>query len=513
MTRTFEVTVPSDWETPAFFSSAPPEEVAFGLETASQVVHWATKLALSHQDKNEAARRQGVAEAVEAALHTLRTDAVERAMQEKHDAEVSVYDLRSQLEDAKSKIVELRQALGSAEQRVCDADARGRAAVVLECNARLQEEAGKAERRQSALESELRHRAEEASKERDALRIQCAHLQQRERELESENRKLSTPSGRGEAGEADVAQAIAALGLEVVDTSKFGDKDKYGDLLCHFGDDDGRHRGMRIAIEVKNRQKVTLTDVAAFEKKVQNGVSNGLFEGGMFISQRCPIPQMNCCAKQALLKDATGQPTVPMSYVCAERATPPQPILQEHFEVALQIHFHLCEQAVSVRAALGRAEGDEFDTKRVQLYFAEMSAFTNQMFAEFSKHNSILESARKSLNSMKQICLISYRTARRLNDSVPWLRQTLTHLPCEKGLDHAVRLATENRLKWSNVSSKECVMQTLGQECAQNVVTEELRRLAKETEDLEDEHRAKRLRGDVGEVGDLTDVGDTSGSD
>ena len=233
-------------------------------------------------------------------------------------------------------------------------------------------------------------------------------------------------------------------------------------------------------MEVKNRLKVTSSDVAAFEAKVRAGVADGLFDGGLFVSQRCPIPGMTSCARQSLLDDPDGRPTVPMAYVCAERGAPPRPVLAEHVEVVLQAHAHLCEQASSMRAALAGREADERDAQRLQAHFSELSSFMSEMFSEFGRHQSILDSARKSLDAMKQACLVAYRTSRRLNSSVPWLQRPMPPLACERGVDHAVRLAAEGRLQWANVTHRDAVFSSLGKDCATQVVHEELRLLSKE---------------------------------
>lgn len=497
MSQTVQLSVPADWKLPAFYSATSPGEVAVALDAAAGLVPWVTQLVHAHKDEQEEARRWGVDEAVQAALRHLRNESVEQALQEKHDVQMQIYDVRTQLESSKMKVVELTQAVHMAERRVADAEARGRASAILECDGRLKVELKHADDRRTALEAELRHRAAEAAAERDALRSKCEHLEQAQRQLQADNSRLTTPSGRGEAGEADVQAILGALGYRIYDTSKCKDKDKYGDLLCVLSDDEETepsttpHRGTtRLAVEVKNRANVRTADVASFEKKVQEGVQNGLFEGGLFVSLRCHIPGMTSCAKQQLLPDKDGRPTVPMACVCAERGTPPRPVLAEHVEIVVQAHMHLCEQVAEVRHAMGGGERSDVDVARVQEHFVELSTFTTDMFGEFAKHHAILESARKSLDAMKQACLTMYRTARRLNLAVPWLQQPMAQLTCERGLDHAVKLASEGRLNWPSVSNRESVFQTLGKDCATVIVNEELRRLGKEAA----EHRDKRPR-------------------
>lgn len=526
MSRKFEITVPSKWSIPSFFASASPDEVAVALEAAAKIVPWVTKHMHAHQDQQEAARRQGIDEAVQAALQHLRNDEVERALQEKHNSEVAVYDVRTQLGEAHTTICELKQAVASTKQQLNDAEARGRAAAVLECDRRIRTEIERAVEYRSTLETELRRRIDDTVRERDTLRTKCERLEQTERELQDKTRQLEQPLGRGDAGEADVNRIVERLGFHQYDTSKFKHKDKYGDILCCIGvEEDGAynaatqanatgvvvtppsagHGVVRLAIEVKNRQKVTSTDVAAFEKKVRDGVSTGLFEGGLFVSLGCHIGGMASCAKQTLLEDAEGRPTIPMGYVCGEKGdkgSKPQRALEEHIEVILQSHMHLCEQVAAVRFVLSGEEMDEHDVKRVQAHFMELSEYTNDMFNKFSQHQALLDNSRKSLESMRKTTLLMYRTARRINVAVPWLQRPMAHLSFEKGIDHAVRLMAESRLEWRNVSHKEAVFHAMTRDTAQQVVNEELRRVTREANDSEEAHLAKRARIDETDVTD-----------
>lgn len=487
MSRTVDIKVPSNWNPPDFFSAASPDEVALALDTAAKLIPWVNQVKHEHEDAQQASRQRGVAETIEAALAVMQNADVERATQLKHDAEMALYEVRTQLEESKFRVVELTQALKASEQRIADAEARGRATGLLECDARLERELSNAETRRSTLESELRARMAEALRDRDALRAQCEASSAKIVELEATKRQLETPSGRGSAGEADVAKVVASLGYEVVDTSKFKDKDKYGDILC-VGTVEGvggsascEPPRIRLAIEVKNRVKLSQADVAAFEAKVRRGVAAGLFEGGLFVSQRCSVPCVSGAAAQAMLKGADGKPTIPMAYVGADR-NGSSPVLTEHVEVVVQAQMYLCEQAAHVRTALMESDIDDDDMRRVQAHFGELVTYTTEMFAAFAKHQDILDAARKSLDVMKTSTLVAYRTARRLNASVPWLQRSMAQISCEKGIDHAVRLASEGKLHWSNVSHKDSLMQTLGKECATSVVYEEMRRLGKEAD-------------------------------
>lgn len=509
MVRTIDIRVPDAWQTPPFFSASSPEEIALALDTASSLLPYVSKVAHAHHDQQEAARRQGVEETVEAALRHLRDGAVQQAVQERHEIQAEALQLRSQLDESRIQLAQLHQTVEAAQRQLADAEAKGRAAALLDCDARLRSELKYAEDRRGTMERDLRSRADEAVGERDTLRQQCAALAQKEKELVEENQRLRTPSGRGESGEADVLATLTGVGYRVVDTSKWKEKERYGDLLCYMrgeeddSDSDGggasaSRRNVRLAVEVKNRAKLSRAEVVKFEKIVQSGVADGLFEGGMLVSLRCAIPQKSTCASQALLEDDAGKPTIPMAYLAAERGNPPRPVSAEHVEIVTQAHLHLCQEVVAVRSALGGGDVGEQDMRRMQAHIADLSAFVTEIFAEFGKHTAILDSARRSLDAMKQSCLVLYRTARRMNSSTPWLQRPMAQLSCERGIDHAVRLAAEGRLQWTNVSHKDTVLSVLGKECAQNVVNEELRLLAKEAHDAET-GRNKRPRGDAGE--------------
>lgn len=361
---------------------------------------------------------------------------------------------------------------------------------------------------------------------------------------------MSVPKARGDAGEADVAVALSQLGYRVVDTSTRKDKDLYGDLLCvaigsgasvdsdgddvdvdpppakqqrrqeaaaNHSDDDGGEDGkdgetavdrssvdaalldapprrgvVRVAVEVKNRKEVRGADVRRFEDKVRQAVAAGRYEGGIFVSLRCPLPSMAARVRQTLLHDADDRPLAPMAYLCTGRplvagdgAAGVRGVTADDIELVTQSHVHLCERFGEVRSELAAGAMKDDDLHRVHAYFSGLGASTTEMFAAFAQHQSVLESARQSLDLMKRTCILGYRAARRLNASVPWLGRSMASLPCERGLDHAIRMATDGRLQWANVTQRDAVMHQLGRECATQVVHEEMRRVQAEASEAE----------------------------
>lgn len=498
-TRDVVLTVPAVWKTPTFFAGAAPDEVGTVLDAAALVVPWATKLVCSHQDASEEARRQGVEEAVAAAVAHLADDRLDRTRLELEDARVQASRLRTELSQELARTSDATQQLAVAAARASDAEERGRAAALLTADERLRHELAVAAERQAALEAELRQRATDVTSDRDALRARVAELQDERQRLADENAQLRTPSGRGETGEADVRAVVEALGYRCVDTARAKNKELYGDLLvcCGAADDDAEGsdsdastggapaRGTRVAVEVKNRATVRAADVAHFEEKVRRGVAEGRFEGGLFVSLRCPLPGRTSSAQQRLIEDGRGRASVPMAYLSAERGNPARPVTADQIGVVVQAHVALSEQAGLLRG--GDAAMDEFELKRLRAHFVDLVAHTTAMFAEFTQQQGLLDGARRSLDAMRQRCIGMYRGARRLHASVPWLRaRPLEQLGFERGLDHAVKLASECRFVWNNVTNKDSLAAAMGsRECVHATAMAELAQVAKEAKEAE----------------------------
>ena len=131
------------------------------------------------------------------------------------------------------------------------------------------------------------------------------------------------------------------------------------------------------------------------------------------------------------------------------------------------------------------------------MHFVDIASFTSNIIEQLSQHQSLLDSARKSLEKITKSCISMLRTSRRLNDSVTWLRSPMEQLPFEKGLDHAVRLMAESRFKdWSMVTNKDAVLKVMSRDCAHAIVTDEMGRITKEANEAE-ELRRKRSREDA----------------
>ena len=250
--------------------------------------------------------------------------------------------------------------------------------------------------------------------------------------------------------------------------------------------------GTRLTIEVKNRARVSTADVQAFEAKVREGVDAGILEGGIFVSLQCPIPGQTTAVRQTLLEDRHGHATVPMAYICTERGANQQPVTADQLKILAQAHFEMCTQAAKLRTWMNRGDLDEFDLKRVQAHFGELSTYTHELFEDFRRHAQLLDNARKSLDTMKQRALLFFRTAKRLNASVPWLQRPMPSFAFEKGLEHAMRLSSEGRLSnWSSITAKDALMRDVGRECAEKIMTEELACVKKELE-LAERHRGEK---------------------
>ena len=190
MPKPFETSVPSEWEPPVFFATATPEETAIALDVAARLLPLTSKTIYEHDDHKEACRREGIQETVQIALEHLRNDAVDRAIQDKNEAGIALYDAKDRLEESRAKIAELSQALAVAQASVRDAEDRGKASAILENDARIHAETNRAAVSFRSLEAELRNRIADISADRDRLNQRCEALQTAERKLYEEKKNL-----------------------------------------------------------------------------------------------------------------------------------------------------------------------------------------------------------------------------------------------------------------------------------------------------------------------------------
>lgn len=526
------VRVPSGYTLPSNLHTADEKTIAMALDVASKVV------ALTMDHGRAVSKREGD-EAQQKLIDATMERAISymaRDMSTKHDTDRA--RMETQLQHARDETrkevlahQETQRAMAALEERVRVADDAAKARAIVE----LQK---KHDRDASALETELRKRADGACLERDELRQSVEKSQKLVAELRAENERLKTPSGKGESGESTVREILSEQGFQVIDTSAIAEKHRYGDILAiapRFDtsyDSGGEsaansaansasaagaavttmaelsansandtHRGIRLAIEVKNAQNVRSSAVRNFERKVREGVAAGLFEGGIFLSLRCALPQMPQTACQKILEDDDGLACIPMAYLGCERKLNPEPVSNDHIEVLVQMHADLAYAVQQTRrmarsATNNTAEADYF-TRAVQNHFHDLALHAQQMFVQFATAAETIQHLKTNLDQQKKQTISFLRTARRLNTLVPWLRRDMPLLTCERGLNHAIRLLSEGRLVWSNVSSSASVLSTLGRECAHGIAVDELAAIAKETTELEELHAKIRMTSEI----------------
>ena len=473
--------VPQGWALPTFFSNASASEVAWGLQIAALAVPILVEK--GELAKHDTERNVAIEQMIRSMRLELRSE-YETQIAKSNAIQVDADRLREELVRTKAELL-------AAQRQVGDAAAQGKAEAALEWTAKIDGYRHETEARLGDhLKSTIQHAAD-MKDERDQQTAKANALQEKVDALSQENARLKTPSGRGESGEADVASIVAELGYKCHDTSRHKEKERFGDLLVvdetamapnEGSESDGSmsSRGTRIAIEIKNRQHVRQSEVDAFSEKVRRGVASGLYDGGIMISLRAPFPGQSSCARQALLEIEGKQTVAPMAWLSCERTKPVQPLSSDYVAVILRSHMELCAGVQEIFVA---AHGDQAEQMAfLKEQFSASSQLVTELFAEFGRHQSTLDALRKSLDTMKQKAIAFHRMTRRaLLAQMPVLGRVVTQLPFERSMDHAVKLAAQGKLVWNNVTGRDAILSTLGKECAQTCVSEELVLMSKES--------------------------------
>lgn len=467
--KTVTFTVGDAWQKPAWYDDAGTKATEQALNIGAQILPLATRECLEMERRLDEARQTGVDEAV----RSIRGEALSRAEAEMCAVRGELSEKMRESEEMRAQLILLReQLLVQAEV----AHERGVNSERAASEMRTQRAVEEAEARSDVVIKLHKERADEAVAQRDALQCVVEASSAEVTRLRDENASLKTPSGIGRAGENTVAECLEAAGYRVYDTSKPPYRDKYLDLLVVAPDarsesessgDDGEDvppsKGMRLAIEVKNRGSVCKNQLEAFNKRVTEGLRAGRFDGAMFISIRSWIPAQQAPVRIVTAEDRAGRSLAPVAYLGAVRAQLVEPVASSNIELQTHALFDLLRNAQKMRA---QAVGDESalmvkDAAQIRQLFDASSSATAELFLEFSRHHTLIESLRKSLESMRVKALLQHRRLGRVNANVPWL-QCKTSLPWEKYYEHALRLAGEHRLVWSNVSGRDTLDGAIG---------------------------------------------------
>ena len=223
--------VPSQYQLPRFFADASPEEVGTALTAAAELIPFATQRVGSARSQSEAQRRAAMDEVLQTAVSAVKSDAAVRA-------ERATADALKQLEAERRAVAEARAELAEAKAKIKFADDNAKAQSLLAVDDLVKKEASKIEATHTRLEQELAKRADTMQAERDTMYKRITELEAAARTLQEENTVLKTPMGRGNSGEANVADVVAGLGLRAIDTSTGKLKDTHGDILVCSADYD-----------------------------------------------------------------------------------------------------------------------------------------------------------------------------------------------------------------------------------------------------------------------------------
>lgn len=458
--------VPINFVLPEWYATASTEMVGDALMLAASIIPYATRELTAQNTRVEDARYNGMQEAIQMAVATMRTG-IET-------------ETRSEVLTLKDKIVAQEKINGEMINKVLAARQEERDSF----ERRKEDEIKRIKDSAEELMKVTKQRSDEAIARRDVLQAQVSVLESNCRTLEQECAILKTPSGRGLAGEANVAEVLRSAGYRVYDTSTGALKDKFLDVLAVLpeeqededsGDEAPPKRGLRLAIEVKNRQTIASRDINAFEAKVKKGVANGLFDGGLFISLRTWLPGKQCL-RSTLVDDSSGRPLIPIALIGTERRAS-SPLMAEQLEVMIHTQFDVIRQTKNARA---KVEGDapltETDADMIRSMLDSHTQSTAEIFSEFSKQETLLGNLKKSLDAMRVKVLLQHRRMSKVRTQVSWLASEGSALPWERYYEHALRLAAqEQKLVWSNVTNRECVINAIGREAAAAAINQELK--------------------------------------
>ena len=494
--------VPQGYTVPEWFGSASPELVGDALALVAKLVPYATREMMAEEARTSSARVAGMEEGIAAAMEAVRKSAegdaaaeLERVRDLLRARDAENADLKRRIEGHRSELSETELRVRREEQRVCE----NRTAAELQ----------RADAASAEVARLLRKGLEETVAQRDALRERAEALESARRELELECAALRTPSGRGLSGEANVSGVLREAGYRTYDTSTGALKDAYLDILAVLPegesgsadeDEDSAGEappkaGLRLAVEVKNRQTTATRDIAAFQRKVRSGVKEGLFDGGMFISLRSSLPGGRGAVRVTLEDDASGRPHIPVVVVGTEKRSS-VPMMAEQIEVLAHSAFDLIRHTKAARAQVdGEAPLLETEAMALRGLLDAHTRTASELFADFNKQESTLAAMRKSLDSSRVRVLLQHRQTVRARTQIPWLSSEAAALPWDRYYEHAMRLfAQDQRIVWSNVTNRDAVINAVGREAATTAIMAELKDV-KETAAAAGQD-AKRRRGE-----------------
>ena len=464
MSKTVSFVVERGWTRPPWFDSATPEMTGTALGMAAKLYPLATRECSSAEERAAAAREEGISAAVAVAASKISDDARTRAEEEATKA-------RGEAEERLRRVYELTSELHLSKEKLALAEeaARNRAA----------------KQESEALVEAYRERVADAVAGREEMKRRLDEVNGLLAQARAETGGLRTASSLGKVGEEDVLGLLERAGYRVVDTSKPPHRDKYLDLLvvapdsseeeAGDGTDLSSRAGLRVAIEVKNRSSVNKSQLDAFHEKVSEGLKNDLFDGAIFLSLRSWIPAQKTPVRVSVGKDRAGRELAPVVYLGAARTQPVVPLQEDVVEMQTHSVFDLLRNA---KRATAKAVGEESslssqDADDIRKLFEQEARTCAEVFAEFARHQSLIDGLRKSLDALRVKTLLQHRRLGAVSKQVPWL-QCRTDLPFERYYEHALRLASEKRLVWSNVSGRDSLESAVGKAAVTTALKQEL---------------------------------------
>ena len=168
----------------------------------------------------------------------------------------------------------------------------------------LEEERAKTKKAESAVRDLLQKQIEMTNTHHS----ETACLQETILQLKDHNAELITPTGLGRSGELDVVRILQESGFIVEDTTQ--KHAGYLDLIVTTE----RQEGIRLAVEVKNKNPLKRCDLDEFREKSLVLFREGKAEGSLIISLRahtktaCPWSILPVASQSLSLRCVNGCP-------------------------------------------------------------------------------------------------------------------------------------------------------------------------------------------------------------
>lgn len=263
--------------------------------------------------------------------------------------------------------------------------------------------------------------------------------------LKDENAKLNTPMAKGENGEYVVEETLKNARFHVYDTSKTPYKEQgYLDRIVTEDGNFPSNSGWSIAIEVKNKKRlVKNTDIEAFRKKSEAGISSGKFTGAIFLSIDDSLGIDSSSIE--FVNDGSSIPIGPVAFYSPSAGT--SSLTQEQLVLCVQQHVHIIKHCNNVRSLLFNQTAKDEDVKKIQSFFNNYVKETKENFEEFGEMTKTVLKMNILLEKKKKKMFEQFKNMESISSSVSWLN-TSFNIPLNTVYDN-VKARYDGNKNWT----------------------------------------------------------------